>query len=425
MGCRGETGWAAGARRVAAVLALSLACCGCSAGRLIESARLGIEAAAGAADPAAAAEVAGMRRQVTLAGQAGDLYLPADPRAALLMIPGVTPQGRDDPRLVAFAGALARHGFLVFVPELPGLRALRVGRDDPGAVAAAGEALASCYGPGVPPRFAVAAISYAVAPVVIAATTPPGEDRIALVVGIGGYHDVVAAITYFTTGYYRPSPGQPWRSGDPEPIAEWVFVLASASRVPEPRDRALLSGIAHAKLADPDADVRRLEAGLGSGGRAMIALVRNADPERVPELVAALPDSVRGDIEYLDLSRRDLRDLRADLLLIHGRDDPLVPAAESLALAAAVPPGRADVFVVGNLSHVEVHPGGVPDSLLLWRAAYRLLALRDGLTVPDPARCALAGAATTTGGSGRRRRSGGRRPRCAAGRTEPSGWPES
>ena len=70
-----------------------------------------------------------------------------------------------------------------------------------------------------------------------------------------------------------------------------------------------------------------------------------------------------------------MRDLRADLLLIHGRDDPLIPASESRALAAAVPPGRADVFVVGNLSHVEIHPGGIPDMLLLWQAAYRLLAL--------------------------------------------------
>ena len=78
-------------------------------------------------------------------------------------------------------------------------------------------------------------------------------------------------------------------------------------------------------------------------------------------------------------------------------------AAESLALAAAVPPGHADVFVVGNLSHVEIRPGGIPDSLLLWRAAYRLLALRDGLTVSDPARCALAEAGTTTSGSGRPR----------------------
>ena len=113
-------------------------CCGCSPGRLVESAQLGIDAATGTADPAAAAKVAGIRREATLAGQAGDIYLPADPRAALLLIPGVTPDGRDDPRLVAFAGALARHGFLVFTPELPGLRAQRVGRDDPDAVAAAG-----------------------------------------------------------------------------------------------------------------------------------------------------------------------------------------------------------------------------------------------------------------------------------------------
>ena len=137
----------------------------------------------------------------------------------------------------------------------------------------------------------------------------------------------------------------------------------------------------------------------------MIALVRNADPERVPELIAALPESARRDIEYLDLSRRQLGNLSADLLLIHGRDDPLIPATESLALAAAVPPGHAEVFVVGNLSHVEIHPGAIPDTLQLWRAAYRLLTLRDGLTVPDAARCALSGAGTKSGGSGRRRRS--------------------
>ena len=139
-----------------------------------------------------------------------------------------------------------------------------------------------------------------------------------------------------------------------------------------------------------------LAAGLAEGGRAMLALADNADPERVPGLLAALPEPVRRDIEALDLKHYPLADLRADLLLIHGRDDPLIPASESRALAAAVPPGRADVFVVGNLSHVEIHPGGIPDMLLLWQAAYRLLALRDGLTVPDPARCALA----TTSGSG-------------------------
>lgn len=394
MGYRPRMGWVATARRTFTGLTLLLACCGCSPGRLIESARLGLEAAAGTTDPAAA-EASGTRRQVTLAGQAGDLYQASEPRAALLLVPGVTPEGRDDPRLIAFAEVLARHGFLVFAPEFPGLRTQRVGPDDPGAIAAAGEALASCYAPGVRPRFAVAAISYAVAPVVIAATIPPAQGRIALIVGIGGYHDIVAAITYLTTGYYRPGLGQPWRIGKPEPIAKWVFVRASVAQVPEEHDRALLDEIAHAKLADPAADIRSLEAGLGSGGRAIMALVNNADPDRVPALIQTLPDPVRRDIAFLDLSQRPLQDVQARLLLIHGRDDPLVPASESIALAAAVPPGHAEVFVIGNLSHVEIRPGGVPDTLLMWQAAYRLLTLRDGLTAPDPSRCALAEAGTT------------------------------
>jgi pimeloyl-ACP methyl ester carboxylesterase len=385
--------WLRAAGRSTTALAALLACCGCSPGRVVESARLGLAAEAGAA---AANYGAAGRRSVTLAGQAGDLYLADLPRAALLMVPGVAPEGRDDPRLVAFAGALARHGFVVFVPELPGLRAQRVGREDPRAIAAAGEALASCLPPDTPSRLAVAAISYAVAPAILAALTEPGGERVALIVGIGGYHDVTAAITYLLTGYYRPEPAAPWRYGTPKPVARWVFVLASALQAPEPRDRELLTAIARAKLADPDADIGRLAAGLGAGGSAMLALARNTDPDRVPALLAALPASVRADIEVFDLKRYPLQALHAHLLLIHGRDDPLIPASESLALAAAMPAGQADVFVVGNLGHVDIRPGGVLDILRLWRAAYRLLAFRDGLTVPDPARCALV----TTSGSG-------------------------
>ena len=92
------TAWLAMSCPAVAGLTVLAVCCGCSPGRLVESAQLGIDAATGTADPAAAAKVAGIRREATLAGQAGDLYLPADPRAALLLIPGVTPEGRDDPR---------------------------------------------------------------------------------------------------------------------------------------------------------------------------------------------------------------------------------------------------------------------------------------------------------------------------------------
>ena len=339
---------------------------------------------------AAMAPAVGARRDVVLGGQVGDLYRSPVPMAALVMVPGVTPEGRDDPRLIAFAASLAEHGFLVFVPELPGLRQQRVGRDDPPAIAAAVDALATCFPAGEQPRLAVAAISYAVAPALVAATLPGARERIGLVIGIGGYHSAIAAVTYITTGRYRPGPGSPWVRGDPRPIARWVFLLAGAAQLPDPQDRAILSAIGRAGLADPTADPPGLAAGLGPGGRAMLELALNRDPDRVPALLAALPAPVRAEIAALDPVLLPLERLSARLLLIHGRDDPVIPASESRALAAAVPPGNADVYVVGNLGHVDIGPGGLADTLLLWQASYRLLAQRDGLSVPAPARCALA-----------------------------------
>ena len=153
--------------RVMAAAALALSCVACSPLRTLEASQLGLDAASGAHG---ATQASTLRRTVVLAGQLGDLYLTGEtPLAALLMIPGVTPEGRDDPRLIAFAGSLARHRFLVFVPELPGLREQRVGRDDPAAVTRAVDALATCFSAGSPPRLGVVAISYAVGPAVLAA----------------------------------------------------------------------------------------------------------------------------------------------------------------------------------------------------------------------------------------------------------------
>ena len=54
----------------------------------------------------------------------------------------------------------------------------------------------------------------------------------------------------------------------------------------------------------------------------MYALISNGDPDRVPALIADLPPDVRGEIERLDLRRRDLSRLDTDFLLIHDRGRP-------------------------------------------------------------------------------------------------------
>ena len=91
----------------------------------------------------------------------------------------------------------------------------------------------------------------------------------------------------------------------------------------------------------------------------------------------ALPPDLHRLFDALS-PERVARDIRAQLVLVHGRDDPAVPYTESLRLAAARPE-RTTVILVRVVDHLE-GPGGpvvwrrFGDLLALWGVVYRLLA---------------------------------------------------
>jgi hypothetical protein len=118
-----------------------------------------------------------------------------------------------------------------------------------------------------------------------------------------------------------------------------------------------------------------------------MALLDNRDPEQVPALIADLPAPIRADLRALDLEGRDFSQLPFDLILVHGRDDPIIPSTESQALAAAAPPERVSLYLVNRLTHVDMGPARLLDGFELWQAVYRILAERDSLPAPDPERC--------------------------------------
>jgi hypothetical protein len=91
-----------------------------------------------------------------------------------------------------------------------------------------------------------------------------------------------------------------------------------------------------------------------------------------------LPTAIRAEITALDLAGRELSPLAAKLLLVHGHEDTIIPFSQSVALARALPPGRADLFLVHGLMHVDLDPS-LPDLWRLWRATAALLAGRDDL----------------------------------------------
>jgi len=310
-----------------------------------------------------------------------DLYRPASkPRAFLVLVAGALATGKDDPRLVAFASTLARAGFEVVAPDIPSVRALQLRASDAQDIADAVEYLAASAEPLREP-VGIVALSYAAGPAILALLDRATGERVSFLLSVGGYYDAGAVLTFFTTGYYRDPPGGPWRRRAPNAFGKWLFVASNVALISDPRDRDTLARIAARKMENLSADVSGLASALGPEGRAILDFVSNADPGRAPALIAHLPAAVRAEIAALDLKNRDLTQLHSRLILVHGRDDAIVPESESMALAAAAAPGRAELYLVERLSHVDLGVVGLRDAFILWRAVYRLLGEKTGRSV--------------------------------------------
>lgn len=305
-----------------------------------------------------------------------DLYRwPGRVRAAVVLLPGVAEKGGEDPRLVAFAQALARARFAVLVPELAGLRQLRVSSADVAEVTDAVAWLSSRKELAPSGRAGLTAFSYAAGPAVLAALNESIRERVGFVFAVGGYYDLHRVLSYFTTGYYSHEGRQ--YSLPPDNYGKWAFVVGNIDRLHDAGDRRLLTALARRLQRNPEAVTQDLVVQLGCEGAALWRFVANRDPQLVPALLKNLPGSIKDELSALNLAEQNLAGLRAPLILIHGYEDAMIPFPESIALAGAVSGRRSRLYLVHGLMHVDVAPG-LPDRWRLLRALRDLLAARDG-----------------------------------------------
>lgn len=301
-----------------------------------------------------------------------DIYEPLQPiGAGLVLVPGFTPDGKDDARLVDLATSLARARFLVLVPDLAGSRAVEIRPDDARTIA---DGVVYLSGSDLLPQghdVGVAAISYAVGLAIMASLEPDAGDKIDFLVGLGGYHDTEAVITFATTGHYRQESRGPWLTKDPVPVAKWLLLSSNTDLLDDPQDRLLLQAIAERRTRADDAPIDDLAAGLGPEGRALLDVMTNDDPEAVDGLLEDLPPAIGDQLTALSPARYDLDHLEGRLILIHGRDDTLIPFTQSIALGDAV--AGSEVFVIDGFSHIDRSGMGLDGKLQLITALQAVL----------------------------------------------------
>ncbi|MBI3028042.1 MAG: hypothetical protein HYY64_00810 [Candidatus Rokubacteria bacterium] len=266
--------------------------------------------------------------------------------------------GKDDPRLAQAARLLARVGFRVAVPTIPGLTRLRLRPEDAEPVVAAIRSLAGEKGSG---QVSVLGVSVGAGPALLAAADSRVSDRVGAVLSLGGYASAVELLRYFLTGAY--SYGRVSGRVSPRPEAARLFLRENLDLLERAEDRRALD----AWLAGPGPGA---PAALSPEGMAVLTLVENRDPARVDALVRKLPPGLQDLLARLSPEQVVPR-LSARLLLVHGRGDPAVPFTESLRLAAAAAPKPGTrLAIVAMLSHVEAGEGrpGWGETLSgLWR----------------------------------------------------------
>ena len=386
-------------RRGACLVACFL-CAGCATGRYHDAYLLLDDlAAAGAVSrlERSTAEPSRTPISYTIEGRAssGDLYLPGEgvPEAGVVLVPGAVPEGKDHESLVELARALARVRFAVLTPDLSGYRELEIRPDQVREVADAFRYLVEHEELAPAGRAGIGAFSFAVGPAVLAALEQDIRDRVRFVFGVGAYHDLRHAIRFFTTGYFEED-GE-LRSAEFSEYGRLVFAKSVQDQLRDPTDRATLEAMVEAKMKDPAADLSALAGGLGPEGQSVYRLLSNADPDRTSALISGLPEETVAMIDALTLADKDLHALRARLILVHGKNDELIPYTESIALAGAAAPSRSRVIIVNHaLGHVDLRfsrllsaqfwTQELPDAFRVLRAVALLMREREPASVSAP-----------------------------------------
>ena len=295
-----------------------------------------------------------------LGSMKADLYLPhaEGKRGGILLNHGVIDTGKDDPRLKRFASVLCRAGFVVFVPDLKGMRAFRIAPSDIEEIKAAFSHLLSRQEVR-PDSCGLFGFSYGAGPTIIAACRPEIRDQVRFVVSFGGYYDLKNVLSFIATGHFEFQGHRYFRR--PQEYGKWVFLANNLDWVESAEDRAVLKKILKVKLRDENAPIDSFLSQLGGEGRNVLDLLSHADPSQTESFIQKLPPAIRSSMDALSVAPV-LKDLRAILILAHGEDDDLIPFTETLRLAqAAPPPEKVCIKILKTFSHID--PEGKPLTL--------------------------------------------------------------
>jgi pimeloyl-ACP methyl ester carboxylesterase len=242
-----------------------------------------------------------------------DIYSGDHVDSSILIIHGVNPSGKNSLDLVRISQALAQVGFRVYVPDLVEMKRQHLDPEESRHVKSAFQFIGKDAG--------IACFSYGCGPAMIAAADSDIRNHVRFALAFGGYFDSRETLEFVVTG--------------PEsPIAylKWVYLGANSDLVGDEQDRARLRTIAEhhgERPIEPD-----LAGSLSPEGKALLDVFLATNPEDFRARLEAGPENLQRRLDALSPSRI-VQQIRAPLILVHGINDPAIPAQQTIEFAEA------------------------------------------------------------------------------------------
>lgn len=285
------------------------------------------------------------------------LYLPAtkgvaNPNVpALIVIHGVHYLGIDEPRLEAFAAAMASCGVRVLTPELPDIKDYHI---DSGSVKTIGE-VTQWFAKQTGTPVGVMGLSFSGGLSLLAAADPLYRPSFKFVFAVGSQDSMGRVAQYYRTNRdLRPN-------GTTELLQahEYGPLVLEYEHVEDfvpPQDVAIIRAVLRAHLYEDKPLEKEAAAKLDHRQKLEALDLMDASSPRTRAMIAAVIAKYARQMNGLS-PEGHLAGMTTPVYLLHGQADNIIPSAETLWMASELPSVSLQAMLVSPvISHLDFGP---------------------------------------------------------------------
>jgi dienelactone hydrolase len=284
------------------------------------------------------------------------MYTPRNrPNApALLVLHGVHHLGMDEPRLIAFASAMASCGLRVLTPELPGIKDYHVDVDSITTIGDSAVWLSAQQGHK---PIGILGLSFSGGLSLIAASEPQYAPYIKFVTAVGSQDNMARVADFYRTGD-DPRPDGTIQYLAPHEYGPLVLEYQHLEDFVPASDLPVVRDVLRAHLYE---DIPAEHAALGRLNPAQILEAESLMRTSSPTTQALLAHSAKLHLDYARTisPHFHIAHLATPVYLLHGEADNIIPSAETQWLAADLPHGTLRAQLISPvLSHLDLEGTG-------------------------------------------------------------------